>query len=86
MQFDIWAVYVDELPGASAIATSSNLIIKPYTRLNMRFSWKPVKDIELSLVGQNLLYNQRLEFTSESYSQPTEISRSVYAQVSWKTD
>jgi iron complex outermembrane receptor protein len=40
--------------------------------------------VELSLVGQNLLDNQHLEYIQETFTQATEVQRSVYGKVVWE--
>jgi iron complex outermembrane receptor protein len=57
--------------------------VKSYTRLDLRLGWKPQKNFELSLVGQNLLDDQHkehdgfLEFDSET-------QRSFYAKATFR--
>lgn len=66
--------YVDSLP---------NLSIPSYVTLDVRLAWRPVEWLEISVVGQNLLDNQHAEFApSLIRTQPTEVERSVYGQVS----
>ena len=86
LQLDLWAEYIDKLEGGGLIAYTSGLVIDPYTRLTIRLAWKPSKNIELSLVGQNLLDSKHLEFTGEAYARPTEVERSIYAQMRWSFD
>jgi len=75
--FDLWVRYVDNLP---------NFDVSNYITLDARLSWKPHDNVELSLIGQNLLDNQHPEFGMPLYikSLPTEIERSVYAKVTWE--
>jgi iron complex outermembrane receptor protein len=47
----------------------------------VRVAWQ-FKDLELSIVGQNLLDNQHPEF-GNVIGRP-EIARSVYGKVSWR--
>jgi iron complex outermembrane receptor protein len=66
--------YVDKLP---------NLNIPSYVTLDFRVAWRPIEWLEISVVGQNLLEDQHAEFApSLIRTQPTEIERSVYGQVS----
>ena len=73
---DLWLRYSDDLP---------SLNVDSYVTLDTRLSWKPRKDLEISLVGQNLLDSAHSEFVSELGDiPPIEIERSVYGQVTWQ--
>ena len=79
---DLWAYYVDQVSVASVEALSSGIMIDSYTSFNARVSWKPVTDLEISLVGQNLFEAEHLEFIGESFTPPTMVDRSVYIKAS----
>lgn len=66
--------YVDNLP---------NKNIDSYTEMDIRLAWMPVKNLELSVVGQNLLDSQHAEFTDNLFSIPMEVQRGVYGKFSW---
>jgi len=53
--------------------------INSYTRLDLRLGWKPTPEVELSLIGQNLLDPQHPEFSDQGAFR-TETERSVYAK------
>lgn len=73
VQLDGVLRYVDSLPAMQ---------IPSYVELDLRLSWKLRKNLEVSLVGQNLLHAQHAEFVSESIHIPrTDVARSVYAQL-----
>jgi iron complex outermembrane recepter protein len=74
LEFDCWVRYVDTLP---------SLNIDSYITFDARLGWRPRKNLELSIVGQNLLDNQHLEFKPEITSLPAEIERSVYGKITW---
>ncbi len=74
---DLWAYYVDELVASSFSSTP----IPSYTSLNTRLAWRPWEDMELSLVGQNLLQDHHAEFIGESFVTQTEVERSVYGMI-----
>lgn len=57
--------------------------VPSYTELNLRLGWRPVKNVELSLIGQNLLHDQHAEYGSPSPSR-VEIERSIFGKVQWK--
>jgi iron complex outermembrane receptor protein len=76
VQFDGVLRYVDSLPA---------LKISSYVEMDLRLSWKPWKNTEFSIVGQNLLHSRRSEYTSQSVPTPlTDVQRSVYAQVTFR--
>jgi iron complex outermembrane receptor protein len=60
--------------------------IRAYVTLDTRLAWKMRKDMELSLVGKNLLDKQHLEFTSLKGTDylRTEVPRSAYLQLRWE--
>jgi len=77
LEFDTAVRYVDgiEVTGRD---------IDSYVELDARLGWKFRPDVELSLVGQNLLDNHHKEFLPDFIAtQPTEIERSVYVKGIW---
>jgi iron complex outermembrane receptor protein len=59
--------------------------VPDYFNLNLRLAWQARKNLELSLVGQNLLKESHLEYISEiQQTKPTEIPRSVYFKMEVK--
>ena len=76
VELDLWARYVDRLPAFD---------ISSYVTLDARLAWAPVDDLELALVGQNLLENRHPEFEPEFLGTvATEVQRSVYAKITWR--
>lgn len=76
LNLDAGIYYVDGL-------SSQN--IPSYTRLDLRLGWKPFKDMELSLAGQNLANNHHPEFTGNNFGLGgSEVPRSVYGKVTWR--
>ncbi|QTA86058.1 TonB-dependent receptor-like superfamily protein [Desulfonema magnum] len=69
LELDAWLRYVDTL---------SEKNVDSYTTLDVRLAWKPMENLELSVVGQNLLDGQHQEFS------PFEVERSVYFRLSWR--
>ncbi len=57
--------------------------VPSYTELDVQFGWRPTESVEISLVGQNLLDRQHLEFGSASAA-TAEIERSFYGKVTWR--
>lgn len=74
VELDAWLRRTSELPAPT---------VPDYTELDLRLGWHATEALELSLVGQNLLHDQHLEFRSAS-SIPEEVERSVYGKVTWR--
>jgi iron complex outermembrane recepter protein len=73
LELDIWFRYVDNLPTQQ---------VDDYTTLDVRFAWKPLKWLELAVVGQSLLDDHHPEFKPELIdTSPTEVERSVYGKI-----
>jgi iron complex outermembrane receptor protein len=70
-QFDVTGRYVDTLPSPN---------VPSYFTFDVRVAWQ-FKNLELSIVGQNLLDNQHPEFGGVTGRR--EIERSVYGKISW---
>ncbi len=66
-----------------APATNRNKI-DAYGRLDTQVRWAVMKDVEVSLIGQNLLDDNHQEFNEVNYSTPSEISRTVLARATIK--
>jgi len=77
---DLLFRYIDQ---NTAVTTFGNADIKAYVSLDIRLAWQPVKGIELSLVGQNLLAENHIEYNQELLTTPTEIDRGMYGKLAW---
>jgi iron complex outermembrane recepter protein len=76
VEFDAWLRYVDNL------LTSG---IPSYLTLDLKIAWRPLKNLELAVIGQNLLEPSHAEFPSEFFNTRTqEIPRSIYGKITWK--
>ena len=63
----------------------SDLGIPAYVSLDLRLAWEPRKNLELSLVGQNLLDDRHPEFISRSLNvQQTEARRGFYGKITFR--
>ena len=51
--------------------------------LDVNLIWKPTRDFEVMLAGQNLLNRNQLEYVSELITPPTEIDRSFFVKLTW---
>ncbi|OGP69341.1 MAG: TonB-dependent receptor [Deltaproteobacteria bacterium RBG_13_47_9] len=69
--------FVDKLP---------DLQVKSYVNLDAQLVWKPHKNLELSIVGQNLLDHSHAEFRTESFlpAPAIEVERGVYGRMTWR--
>ena len=83
LDVDIWWRYVaaNEI---NYVSYSGLIDSSSYPNLSVRLGWRPRKDLELSVVGNNLIGDRHLEFISEAFAYPVEVERSVYGQVKWK--
>jgi iron complex outermembrane recepter protein len=78
LQWDTWVRYVDRLPAETQKVPS-------YWALDVRCGWQPLKNLEFSLVGQNLLDSRHSEFVNEIEGvTPARIERSFYAKLVWR--
>ena len=76
IELDAFFRYIDSLPG---------LEIDSYKALDLRLGWRPVSNVELSLVGRNLLQSHHQEFEAELIrTVPVQIQRSVFGKVTWR--
>jgi len=76
LEFDSFLYYSDGLDGYA---------VPSYTRLDLRFGWRPYRGVEASLMLENLLDDQHPEFGG--YFEgivPTEVPRSFYAKITFK--
>jgi iron complex outermembrane receptor protein len=55
---------------------------RPYAELDVHFGWRARRFVELSIVGNDLLHAQHVEFGN--LSPPEALPRSVYARTSWR--
>jgi iron complex outermembrane receptor protein len=75
VQLDTMLRFVDELPAVG---------VPSYFSLDVRLGWQPTPNLDLSIVGQNLLDDHHPEFAASTFTQPTEVPRGVYGKVTWR--
>ena len=76
LQLDCVARYVDSLP---------NRNIPSYAEVDLRLGWRPTKQLEISIVGQNLLDSQHPEFRQLILGPPqAELQRGVYGKLTFR--
>ncbi len=68
-----------------AVDSLSGLDVPGYADMDARIAWRPTEDLELALVGQNLLHGGRYETAASFISNmSTQVERGVYAKLTWK--
>lgn len=76
LELDSALRWVDELPA---------LNIPAYTALDLRIGWRPRRNVEVSLVGQNLLDRRHAEYKPSFFlTQATEVQRSLHARIAFR--
>lgn len=76
LQFNLWMRYVSNI---------SFYNIPDYVTMDAKLIFKPTKNVELFLVGQNLFQEKHKEFVSDFIpSLPTYIPRGIYAGAQWR--
>ncbi|HNH35324.1 MAG TPA: TonB-dependent receptor, partial [Rhodocyclaceae bacterium] len=77
-QFDVWLRHVASTtwPGGSA---------PRYTTMDLRYAWRVMPGLELSVVGQNLLDRRHPEIIPfQLPSEALQIQRSLYVKAKWQ--
>lgn len=84
LDFDLWFYYVDALPDLMTISLPTfSTPVDAYFSVNARLAWRPRRDLELSIVGSNLLGPSHVEFVREPYPFPERVERNIYFQFKW---
>jgi len=75
LELNYWLRYVSALPFYN---------IKDYVTMDAKLAWRPKKDVELSIAGQNLFSKSHREYQSDFIpTQPSRIPRGIYVSVRW---
>jgi len=64
-----------------AISAIANQQLPAYAELTARATWRPVANLDLSVVGQNLLHRRHAEFGAGAARR--EIERGVFGLLEW---
>ena len=82
IEFDTGLRWIDSLR-INNIATAGT--VTGYFELDARLAWHPTKNLEISIVGQNLLHDRHAEYFYPSATNPPQedIVRSVYGKIAW---
>lgn len=80
IELDFGYRWVDRVP----VNDVGNRVYVPlYDELDIRLGWRPTMNLELALVGQNLLHDHHQEFGLPG-EQHNEVGRSLYAKAQWR--
>jgi len=74
LEWDLGFRYVDNL----------GRFVDSYCEMDTRLGWRPVKKLEISLVGRNLLDPHHPEFIASRPGGEGEVERSIYGKVTWR--
>ncbi|MCI0684852.1 MAG: TonB-dependent receptor [Gemmataceae bacterium] len=76
---DIIGRYVENLPGFTPE-------VRSYLTMDVRLAWRPRPNLEIAVVGQNLLDSRHLEHGTSQILTNTlvEIPRGVYGMITWR--
>ena len=80
IEFDTGLRWVDTLRMNNSGTVAK---VPSYFELEARLAWHPTANLELSLVGQNLLHDHHAEYGVPGPNRE-EIERSVYAKIVWR--
>lgn len=87
LEFDLIGRFVDRLTGFNPTGLPGvSDAVDAYATFDARLSWRPRKNLELTLAGQNLIIDHHSEFGTNPFirSPLVEIQRSVYGKVAWR--
>jgi iron complex outermembrane receptor protein len=79
MEFDTGGRFIDSLTINNGPTPAT---VPGYFELDARLAWHPTKNLEISVVGQNLLHDQHAEYGFPGPTQ-VQIERSVYGKITW---
>jgi iron complex outermembrane recepter protein len=79
IEFDTGLRWVDELRTNNG---STAGYVPSYFELDARLAWHPTKNLEISVVGQNLLHEYHVEYGFPGSTQEA-IQRTVYGKITW---
>ena len=84
-QANLWLRYVDEISTRSTVELFRvEHPVDDYLVFDANLAWKPTENLEVMLVGQNLLNSSQLQYSPLLYTPATEIERSVYAKLTYR--
>jgi iron complex outermembrane receptor protein len=81
IELDARLRWVDRINFVTAGAPAGN--VPSYFELTAHIGWHPTENLELALVGQNLLHDRHREFGAPGPAQE-QVARGVYGKVTWR--
>jgi len=79
VELDLWLRAMDRIKSIDSKSYPG------YVTMDARIAWKPLHNLELSLVGRNLFQRRQAEYRPEVINTTaSEVPRSVYGKVTWK--
>lgn len=79
VELDLWLRMVDRVRYIDRVS------IPGYVTGDARIAWKPTKNLELSLIGRNLLQKRHPEYIPEFINTvASEVPTSVFGKITWK--
>jgi iron complex outermembrane receptor protein len=80
LQLDLWGRWVDRLPAYAGEGVTA------YFDLDLRLGWRPNKNWEFAIVGQNLIDPDRREFGEDPFTKTrtSTVPRGVYLQAAFR--
>ena len=82
-QWNTWLRYTSAIKGRNPLDLANPFEVDAMVHLDVNLIWKPTRDFEVMLAGQNLLNRNQLEYVSELITPPTEIDRSFFVKLTW---
>ena len=79
LELDLGGRYIDPLTINNGPTAAT---VPGYFEVDARLGWRPTKNLEISVVGQNLLQSQHPEYGFPNATQ-VQIERSVYGKIAW---
>lgn len=87
VDLDLWFRWVDQIDSSGVVvpgAIQPSESVPGYATLDARVAWRPIKNLELSIVGQNLVESSHREFNPTFINTKfAEVPRSVFGKVTW---
>ncbi len=84
LNLDVWARHVSQTThyGLNALEP---LVIRPYASLDARLAWQVDRQLELAVMGKNLLTNRHTEFVDTlPYTRAYDVPRTLFITALWR--
>jgi iron complex outermembrane receptor protein len=63
------------------VARIVNDVVPGYDEVDLRLAWRPLEQLEIAFLGENLLHDHHAEFSP--LASRREIERSIFGKVTW---